>query len=1370
MPQIRIERTPVYWVFQLVIGLVRPFIVWLPVAAMTFLGGLYLHRCYEYLKDPGKPFVFQYTGAEGPITLRAEKYSLIPFPLATKLEGVSLTDDQDHLVARIDEATIRQNGKAFLIRGKKGFLDLTRDPSGMLSAQRLIPPADPNAKPTGVSAEVDEVTIRYRDETQDVPVEEEMQARDLAFSNSSEGFVAGLTVVHQAGEIDLSLLQKFQSDLEIDFRTSGFDGAQVLPTVERWVDWEALGVDPRIKASSLIFDGAGHVVVPPFDSKKPPRIYADGVFEGRGISYPGYVSSASADGEFRYADDIVSGRINLRDGATRAIFDGGVKFGEKVLAQGQFDLTTPSVTSLPADIRKLLPKDFGWRDLNAVGNITWKDNETAVEAVIKGGSLVAVGQRFDRPQGRITFAHNKLLAQIERVSYQEIPTSGWIGIDFGTEEISGKFDADSGSLLSKIPEEVRDKLIIGGETQVLLTGKFENPRFDLGFVGNGKVRLGDSGWQELGVIVAAGRLEGTTLTIDRATADGKLVGLAARGEIDIAEQTLDLEWDARGFDVKQFLSSHSEVSVGGLGYAQGTVAGSFEEPLIAGKVQVFDIENEYIEVPYITADVSFNSDQLLVTNVDAKSGMGNVEGELAFNVTTQAIDGRFSGADIFLQDIKALTGQDVVGRVQVDSATISGTLEKPIATASFFSNDLLAFGTRVDHAEAKVSFEGGVARVTEGIANIQQGVLSFDSQFDLEAQKLEGNLEATALPLGRAPISGATLTLGGNLDGTGQFKYNLESQMGEGEFDGFLDGLQVNGFDIGSGSVTAKLAENLATASATVGSIQGYVELSEAAYRLDTKEWRAKMVADGLGFSQVWVSARDKANIENAELSRLLAGLDASLGVEVIASGKEKEYQIDVPTLHAKNITSLGSQLGDLDLVGSLSPESWDLQSLTWKSDEGTITARGSRKADHTISGELDVTNFNPSILAKFDEDWPTISGNLGLTAEISGTVDDPQGQFSFSAADIAVPDKAGEIKKIPVTLNASGELANRLVTIDNGQVALQGLSGEFDARIPLDVMDDGEGEDASLQLNFTERSIEDLSDYLDVLDIKRSQGKIGGRLTAGGRKGNWEVKGDISLSGDEDGKATIAFANGDTVYENVAINVQSEGEKINISGSANSSLGGETEIAGAIDLKSILSGQITDPSFADVPITASLKLKDFNISERIRLTGVVEGKLKSVTSDKPTKSSVSGEVNIGGSLATPQISGQLNLADLEVNLPSEFPQSPAKEQSSVVPYFNDLRITAGTGSVMNIPTGDLKLSGTAIIDGPLDQVDIIAPLYVEGGSLLLPTTRVRLNEGGSVLVQAGSNVDRPRVNVDLTGTTVVTLRRSQTQFQTPTH
>ena len=110
MRQIRIERTPVYWVFQLVIGLVRPFIVWLPVAAMTFLGGLYLHRCFEYLKDPEKPFVFHYTGAEGLITLKAERYSLIPFPLATKLEGVTLTDDQDHLIAGIDEATIRQSG------------------------------------------------------------------------------------------------------------------------------------------------------------------------------------------------------------------------------------------------------------------------------------------------------------------------------------------------------------------------------------------------------------------------------------------------------------------------------------------------------------------------------------------------------------------------------------------------------------------------------------------------------------------------------------------------------------------------------------------------------------------------------------------------------------------------------------------------------------------------------------------------------------------------------------------------------------------------------------------------------------------------------------------------------------------------------------------------------------------------------------------------------------------------------------------------------------------------------------------------------------------------------------------------------------
>ncbi|MCS7066984.1 MAG: translocation/assembly module TamB, partial [Fimbriimonadales bacterium] len=254
-------------------------------------------------------------------------------------------------------------------------------------------------------------------------------------------------------------------------------------------------------------------------------------------------------------------------------------------------------------------------------------------------------------------------------------------------------------------------------------------------------------------------------------------------------------------------------------------------------------------------------------------------------------------------------------------------------------------------------------------------------------------------------------------------------------------------------------------------------------------------------------------------------------------------------------------------------------------------------------------------------------------------------------------------------------------------------------------------------------------------IDAERTQGMLNAQLTVGGTLNELQPRGELQIT---DG--SLAFEQISTYLQELGLQVAFDGQRARIlQAHARSSAGGRLTLTGEVDVAR------EEPALA---LTGTLER--FTINEpRLPIGGSALGR-------------ASGEFALQGTLKKPQLTARLQVREGFLSLPAEMQAA----LGGFIPPLNpelDVRVQLARGFVLRNPNLDARMEGALQITGSLRELRASGTFSLQGGSLNLPTARLRLEPESLILLTypyatlTGETIARLELNVRAT-TTVVAL------------
>ncbi|MFM9872037.1 MAG: hypothetical protein ACKVQS_01075, partial [Fimbriimonadaceae bacterium] len=664
--------------------------------------------------------------------------------------------------------------------------------------------------------------------------------------------------------------------------------------------------------------------------------------------------------------------------------------------------------------------------------------------------------------------------------------------------------------------------------------------------------------------------------------------------------------------------------------------------------------------------------------------------------------------------------------------------------------------------------------LSEATADIDDGTLTAHGDYVFEKKSGRVEFEAINLPLSRLPVDQEILEFDGVVSGKGIFETD-EAGKWVGNSDLKLQGVHINKFDAGNGSLSLELRDEVVSVSGGISSLNGLVEIPEATYNISNQDFDGDLLITNVAIDGVIRAVSRKIQLPDIQTERVVRDLEGLVSAEILFSQRDQKWDVDVRSLTGQNLASLGRKLGNVELVGKGTATEASLERLKWtipgEEDSSVAELSGTWKKGESAD-EVDLVGrlveFDPYSLNLFWLDGPEYHAKLNADFVASGPTDKLSGQASLTASDLQIRGEDGEMVKLPVSANVDTIEFEKNVLTASGKLKYQGIEGDIDARVPMTAFDEKPTDEARANVKLTTRPISSLKDYLVGLDYERTHGSVSGTLSFFGNRNGYSLGGEAKFGADEQGPAQVAFENSALALQNVDLSLRTAGEKATIKGQGDGSLGGQVAVQADINLRKFLQGQMNLEALQSATLEgASVKFSQFKVSQKIRLDnpGAGVGEPPILEASSPTTGELNGDILISGTVGKPIIGGEISATNLNVSLPPAFPESTGSKKPDFDPHFDNFRLVAIPGAILNIPTGNLKLSGTTVLNGDFSEVDIRAPFTVESGTLNLPASRVTLDEG-TVLVTSGLGGE-PRAEINLRGWTVVTARRTSDQYQT---
>jgi len=1385
------------------LGFGRLIVAWVPSLLLLVFGIAYLMSCLEVLAAPGTGFDFTYGSRSGAIRVTAESYGVDPITQTITAMGVSVRDAEGAEIASARKAVVRLKNGAPQVDLRSAEATLVRRKDGALSLFDLLPADDPNAPPPKFASKLDRALVRVVDETATPSLTQRLELRNLTV-DAADGLIyaksgASLT---DAGSLQLASRIQLENKKEelpfgyrLDLTTKRLNLVPLQPVIRRWVPKESQSVLSNLSANDLIVKGKAQVIG---TDKTLDRLEADLDAAATGLSYPDFLSNAAVTADILLRGSRLAVVAQAREPGRAATYDGVLDWSREFRSVGNVTAQVDSSARLWPLAARALPKDIRATGMSTQGRLSTEGSRIEWSGPASIASLTAQGQSFTGIALDLATDGRLLTAKLGQARWQGTVLSGSVGVTLSSGALAGAIELPGGQPLRISRNFGANQLDLEVGGRALITGTLRKPEVVVNAKGSGTLQRPEAPTLILGDLEARLRWTNGIATIERGVLIGRNGVIAADGTVDTSKQTLNLDLEAGGVDLGPWNSV-----VRGVGYAAGRLTGPWANPEFRGTATAYNVRKDQLSIPRVRANIIANADTVTASEIEGALGLGTLNGQVTLGLRDLSLAGNLTGREIFLTDLIPIEG--LVGRFDVENATVSGTAEQPVVTFAATSKEMNVQGVDVENVRLEGGFAAGVLNLESATANLGEGTATLTAKFIPETGKGEFTLVSSEIPLDRLALKSDDLEVTGTgaLSGQGTFTLPAEGERINAKqpflFGSFTLGLRdatINEFNAGGGNFTIVSTEAGVSINGGVASIGGdlqdvgLLELDDLTYAWGSENLSGWALASNVPLDGVMRAIRNQIKIEDVQVQRIIRGLNGKASATLAFAGTLDKPRLDLESARVVDLGSLGQNLGEVAFGALVEPGNVELRRFMWRMGEGQAMASGratlgpkNEILEANLSGE--VVKLNPAPLLGLLEDAPQIEANINSTFVVKQDGEAISGRASLNADSFATRGNDGTINTINGSISSDEIVLENEVITANGLWRWEGLQGLIQSRIPLSALAKAEEakEDAEINLSLPARDVSELRRFLEpaidptkqtqekgAIDFNRTAGTIEGMLTAKGRTGSWQANGKMTWTPNADGVSRLALNDVETALESLEM-VLDVANLRNISGSVKgtSSLGGRLLGTVRADLSALLDEGFSRESLLDSKLSGDLTLENFGVKERLKLAKppTPTGEITYAVAKDPTTGEANGKITLGGTFERPEIAGSVEVNNLKINLPPEFPESTPKELGEIVPIFKDLAVILNPGTELNLPVGKLNLEGRSEITGSLESVSIRAPFRVESGTILLPASRVNL-EGGTVVITAGVG-GNPRVDVNLEGRTVVTVRQTADRFESYT-
>jgi hypothetical protein len=1309
-----------------------------------------LVACLNLLAAPGVPISIPLkTKAGGVLVVSAQSYSIDLQKGTARVVRPKVADLQGGTLASIDylEATgldaLRGADQVVRVRGANLAARIVRLPTGRFEFEQYLP--EPKAQPgtTPYEVQIDGIRVRFVDLLRNQKWEQAAVLPNVRVAGLGDDWLAsGTATLPKVGRVEAKLQSVAGLGLQINANTPGLQLAEVLRHFIRVQPPKASVEVRKLDVGSLNVFGPVRVFIPKGKvASKSPTAETKLQLEARDVRYGDYTLRR---GSFQ---GLITGRgaagtIRLQDEDVSLVFEGSGLFVAPRRAAGNLVASVPSPASLPTWARKLIPDGAGFRDaafngwINyavsggpAPGGVEVSGTATASVATYQGETLrgLNVGLRGDE---------ERLLVSLREGVYRDRPITAVATVDTKRRTIVGAGETLNADL-AVVGRTLGLRGLQGrGRLSASVAGSLSDPNIAFYATGNAKYTPPDFKTLDLGKFEAAGTFAGGRVVLSRGIFQSGLGLLRVKGTVD-PNGPVALDVVGRAFPVSSF-----DPRFGGSANVTATVTGTAKNPRATGRVETYGFAYDGKTVPSISTNFALDKERATFQDLYALRGTTAATGSGSFRYRTGAISGNLQAQRLQLADI---LGPEVVGTVDVSSLTVGGTLRSPAIAGSVSGTNLVAQGVKIDSFQANVTNNGPALRLNRATAAVAGGKISASGRFDTRTRSGQVAVRADNLKLDQlAPGLVETVTLDGTGSGSATARIangKVASLNGNGSFSDIV----LNGTPIGSGNWAATSTGNVVTANLEVGHLDRYIALSNVTLNLADRTVNGRLEASRLKIEDLaQFSLRYLPNL-SYDARQALTSVSGVVNVGSTFSGPLREPNVDVQVLEGLDLRYRGQEIGTLNASIEQRNDVWNVRNFSLLGRPGNLTASGTIDEHGAINLSGDLTGLDLQQVGRLEPRLAGRSGRVDLAFSSQGRSASPEIQASLNATGLLA--RPGEPADRSMRVSLDNIRVSETGGIDiGGNYFYRGFQGALAAtvpfRYPFTIPQDGT---ARASVTLAERPLQEVAQFLDGIDETRTEGTVGGRLTAQGPINNLDLSGQVRVTAPSLGVTGVT----DTLRD-VTATLSLGDRAINVEGNATSSRGGTVTANASTPLRdlerlaeTLQNGAVRE--LMDNPITGFATVTDLRMRQEFPGRAYVDG-------------SFTGQIRLGGTLASPLISGDVAVANLDSVVPTFEARTAGGGVPLIDPRFN-VNGRLSTPAHMRSSAADLFLLGGGAIQGSLSQPRVGADLTVDRGTIRLPGSRVRIEPGGTLELdyRVTPSETIASLEVDLEGRTNVT-------------
>ncbi len=1317
-----------------------------PAVILAVWGGAYVVRCAHTLTAPGVPIEYRYESDRGMMLATADSYQFDLDTMQGFVQRVRVFGPDGQEVASADVVEFAMDGDVGIFQLNNPVIRARRLKDGSLDVLGMLPKSAEEEITGGAFRFVTKqgVIVFSDDALDEPPVRITLHNAGVDGAGGTYMFRADLSAMDVSASAGGSYTEN--GKLIADARIEKSELKPLLGFLNPFLDEELLGEFASISADSLVVDGVFHAWSDPSSGLV---LTGTGTIEGRGVTTAETLRNATVSAEVSIDGSGLVFKGTASQKGIVAQFDGNIRTGDKFHMTGALVASAESETYLPKLVSDYIEPGVKFRGATFDGNMDTDGEKFLFDGALTVAEINYGGETTTDLVGHVRLDQERIVARIDEGVWSGVEYAGAAQVIFKSGALSGGVESKRGRIEPIAERFGTDRLKGVVAINAVLQGSIGEPVAEIYARGSGGVQVTGGPLMSVGVFELRGKIDGTGAYLERLTSNGENGVISANGSIKWEDGALSFVVNGGGLDV-----SMASDNLNGVGFLKANIGGTRDAPVANGRLEVYGFEALERKVPQIVADWRSNGQRLTFDRITARAGSGQIDAQGTMLWSDHSLDGKFSGSEVRLEEWLV---EQTVGAVTVKDGVIKGTMDDPQLSATLVAGTVFAGGVEIDSAEMQLIGDKNRVMSPSLSVNIGGGKLTGSGEFDFTTNSGSLVSELIDVPLSKVPLSDYALSLDGLASGPLTLTFDEDGLQG-GLLDVNVGMLTVNDTVVGQGFLKAELKGRDVTASVEVGSLERYIELSGGKYNLDTEEVEGEVLVYNILIQDVIDGAGKAIKDWPRDLLDLMENTKGLLNAGVTISGKTDDPTISVDTLVLTELEVRGRDAGELHATANRAAGVWTIpeqESPFWIHGDTKFYVHGTVSESGVLGLNGELSNFQAAWLHTLFPVVPLLSGEATKFAfQVDGPYDNPSGFATLDTEKLGYFEGERAVN-LPLSVNFNAiEVANGVANLF-GTINYKGLIGDVSGTIPVSSLYEAPAprEPMNVKVVFSDRLFKDFAPHVTVIDPALSVGKVNGQATIVGLLEDLKINAELHAKGE-----VLALTVG-SLYRNVDINAYWNDGDAKLDGTFAGATGG----TGSLDFNA---------AFPDV-FAGDISLEE--IKQQTTIDGTVKLDAMRIQFVLPSAESASGatvvtpDLKVTGTIASPRINGSVALNEVFVRLPDEFAGGDSALIYPIDPIFENVMVTVGPGARIVTDTTRIVFFGSGRISGSLQNPDVSLPLTVTGGRFDMPTARITIEEGGSIIVGYRSTLgDAPtaRVDLNLEGRTTISARRTANEYE----